>query len=147
MKYVPGVGYVYALPTEVSEARRAAARARLVKGVPGKKINRTKKTNERHIPAEELSAMRSIIAKSRNRKPNGDFAPGSNTGCCAPGERRTVVKLPISTASIFRRCATAECKTAMQFCYDLALSLKSDPRYAHLFARSTEETPPEPQTK
>ena len=142
MKYVPGVGYVYALPTEVSDARRAAARARLVKGVPKRKVNRTKKTNARYVDPEEISAMRRVIARSRNRKPNGDFAPGSNTGCCAPGERRTVVKLPISTASIFRRCATAECKTAMQFCYDLALSLKSDPRYAHLFA-----TQAEPQTK
>ena len=141
MKYVPGVGYVYALPTEVSDARRAAAKARLMKGAPRRKNNRTKKKNERHVPIEELHAMRSIMAKRMKRDAANRFVPGGNTGCCAPGEKRTVVKIPVSTLATFIKCAAAECKTTMQFIYDLALSLHSDPRYAHLFA-----TPAEPQT-
>ena len=133
---------------------------------------RPKRPYHFHMPMEEIHEIRSRAGKIGGKgRPKGSVNSGYNlniskdqlsqihranaTGphhftrppkphcdAAAPGEQRFAMNMPRSSYEIFSKCAIYSGETRIQFLHNLALSLKSDPRYAHLFATPTSQ----PQT-
>lgn len=68
----------------------------------------------------------------------------SHGGGRPKGEPRKPVAMPQSAYDTFRICSEFDGKTRVQFLADYAASLRTNPRYAHLFAEEaqTGTTPP-----
>lgn len=102
---------------------------------PGKKV-----PHVWHIPRErvhELAVMRGKLGG----KIGGKMSHG---GGRPKGEPRKPVAMPQSAYDTFRICSEFDGKTRVQFLADYAASLRTNPRYAHLFAEGaqTGATPP-----
>ena len=100
----------------------------------------TKRPYMFHIPAEHLHEI-----KSRAGKIGGKIGGKMSHGGGRPkGEPRKPVAMPQSAYDTFRICAAHDGKTRVQFLADYAASLRTNPRYAHLFAEdgASESTPP-----
>ena len=102
-----------------------------------------------HKSMDEISRMKSMAGRIGGKiggriggKIGGKISHGGGRPPSRPSERYRPIKIAESSWATFSACAKHDGKTRLQFLYDLALSLKSDPRYAHLFA----ETASQPQT-
>ena len=98
-----------------------------------------------HMPMEELHSIKSMAGKKGGKiggKIGGKMSHGGGRPLAKVKMQYAVIKLYESSCETFGVCAASEGKTRVRFLHDLALSLRSDPRYAHLFA-----TPAEPQTR
>lgn len=101
----------------------------------------TKKPYTFHISAErvhELAVMRGKLGgRIGGKMSHGGGRPKGSSP-------RKPVAMPQFAYDTFRICAAHDGKTRVQFLADYAASLRTNPRYAHLFAEdgASESTPP-----
>lgn len=105
----------------------------------------TKKPYTFRISAERVHEIKSNAGKIGG-KIGGKLSHGGGRpkGSTKWGEPRKPVAMPQSAYDTFRICAAHDGKTRVQFLADYAASLRTNPRYAHLFAKGaqTGATPP-----
>lgn len=85
-----------------------------------------------HIPRERVHELAVMRGKLGGRI-GGKMSHG---GGRPKGEPRKPVAMPQSAYDTFRICSEFDGKTRVQFLADYAASLRTDPRYAHLFAET-----------
>ncbi len=123
---------------------------------------RPKRPYHFHMPMEEIHEIRSRAGRPKGRKSgyhqkiskekfslvrkinaSGPHNAGRFASTISPGEERVVFKMLKSTRDTLNKCAKHEGVSALALLHVIALSLRTDPRYAHLFATPTSQ----PQTR
>ena len=104
----------------------------------------TKKPYTFRISAERVHEIKSNAGKIGGKIGGRIGGKMSHGGGRPRGEPRKPVAMPQTAYDTFRICAAHDGKTRVQFLADYAASLRTNPRYAHLFAEGaqTGATPP-----
>lgn len=129
-----------AIDSMIDELSELDARVRRKGYVPGRKPYQYK------IDMDILHEIQSRNAKKVSRedhskagKLGGKKSHGGGKRNFAPADERVVFKMSRTTRDIIMRCARNEGMYANEFLYAMALTLKKEPRFAHLFTAREEQ--------